>query len=233
MSHDQVACDQSWDTRGPSWSPSLGFSKPPTFSLVAVWLRHVSCHSWTHVDKLLTHGSFHSFCPPLCSWPFFPPGYWSSWFLDPLQAQKREEKKKATTEGVGGLKAAILGTAGPGWSLLPPVPFPVTFFWWGRGGRYCERIRASCVSAHYMGWEGGDEGVNAESDGGKWKRKWKRLRMKERMTRGEGGREVAASTAAPSITLIQALIILFTHTHIHTAGELKHIIRHWGLKRQN
>ena len=31
-----------------------------------------------------------------------------------------------------------------------------------------------------------------------------------------GGREVVASTAALSITLIQALIILFTHTYTHT-----------------
>lgn len=69
--------------------------------------------------------------------------------------------------GWGGLKAAILGTAGPGWSLLPPVPLPVTFFEGGERGRHCERIRASCVSAHYMGWEGGDDVVNAESDGGK------------------------------------------------------------------
>lgn len=33
---------------------------------------------------------------------------------------------------------------------------------------------------------------------------------------GGGEREVVASTAALSITLIQALIILFTHTYTHT-----------------
>lgn len=54
-------------------------------------------------------------------------GFWIPYRLKKGKKKKKGEKK-ATTEGVGGLKAAILGTAGPGWSLLPPVPFPVTFF---------------------------------------------------------------------------------------------------------
>lgn len=63
--------------------------------------------------------------------------------------------------------------------------------------------------------------------------------MKERMTeRGEGKRwgerEVAASTAALSITLIQALIILFTHTYTHVVVRNCNILKDFeGNKRQN
>ena len=43
----------------------------------------------------------------------------------------------------------------------------------------------------------------------------------ERGGKGKGGREVVASTAAPSVTLIQALIILFTHIHARTHTQYR------------
>lgn len=48
----------------------------------------------------------------------------------------------------------------------------------GEEGCHCVRIRASCVSAYYMGWEerGGrarDDGENRKSEGGKMKDKMK------------------------------------------------------------
>lgn len=65
--------------------------------------------------------------PPLSRslpWAFFSLVTSCHGFREPLQAKKKKKKK------LEGLKAAILGTAGPGWSLLPPVPLPVTV----RGG---------------------------------------------------------------------------------------------------
>lgn len=61
--------------------------------------------------------------------------------------------------------------------------------------------------------------------------------MKESMTQREEGKagvgvmEVAASTAAPSITLIQPLIILFSHTHTQFWGNILKDTE--GEKRQN
>lgn len=76
------------------------------------------------MDKLLTHGSFHSFCLALC------PGHSSPWLPVVMVSGAPVDLK------LEGLKAAILGTAGPGWSLLPPVPLPVTLG--GRGVALCE-----------------------------------------------------------------------------------------------
>lgn len=75
------------------------------------------------------------------------------------------------------------GHFGDSWTrLLPPVPLSVTLG--GVEGWHCVRIRASCVSAYYMEWEGGGggTGVSRKSEGREMKEK-----MKERMTqRGEG-----------------------------------------------
>lgn len=69
-----------------------------------------------------------------------------------------------------------------------------------------------------MGREGGELGLAEKVSGEKWKRKWKSVWHREgrgtaKVVGWGGEEEVVASTAALSITLIQALIILFTHTH--------------------
>lgn len=199
------------------------------------WLRHIRCHSWTHVDKLLTHGSFLPLCPAPC------PGHSFHWLpVVMVSGSPCRLKKKKKNRGIKG------GHFGDSWTRLVPVaPCPApSHCARGDEGRHCVRIRASCVSAHYTGECRGD-GWSKKSEGAKWKRKfkrkkewvWKRVWHREGERKaGEGGigREVAASTAAPSITLIQAPIILFTHTHTHmnSAGELKHIKRHREQKKK-
>lgn len=202
------------------------------------WLRHIRCHSWTHVDKLLTHGSFLPLCPAPC------PGHSFHWLPvvmvsgSPCRLKKKKNKKK-----LEGLKAAILGTAGPGWSLLPPVPLPVTVrggtragIVWGLELPVCQLITRGSV-----GVTGGakrvrerNERENLKEKRSEYEREYDTEKGSERQERGGIGREVAASTAAPSITLIQAPIILFTHTHTHmnSAGELKHIKRHREQKKK-
>lgn len=176
--------------------------------------------------------------PPLSRslpWAFFSLVTSCHGFREPLQAKKKKKLE--------GLKAAILGTAGPGWSLLPPVPLPVTVrggtragIVWGLELPVCQLITRGSV-----GVTGGakrvrerNERENLKEKRSEYEREYDTEKGSERQERGGIGREVAASTAAPSITLIQAPIILFTHTHTHmnSAGELKHIKRHREQKKK-
>lgn len=69
---------------------------------------------------------------------------------------------------MGGIK---FGHFGDSWTRLGPC-CPLSRFQslWGEVGWHCAGIRASCVSAYYMGWEvcgggsDGDAGVSGEGE---------------------------------------------------------------------
>lgn len=81
--------------------------------------------------------TFHTWllCPCLCLENSFAPVTGCHGYGSPCRQKTR-----------GGLKAAILGTAGPGC-----CPLSCSQSHWFREGGYCVWIRASYVSAHYTG----------------------------------------------------------------------------------
>lgn len=136
----------------------------------------------------------------------------------------------------GGIKGGHFGDSWARLVLVAPCP-ALSHSGGKRGGIVWGLELPVCQLITWGGKKGGVQGWGGEQKewGREMKEKWKRVRMKERMTqRGEGGREVAASTAALSITLIQALIILFTHTYTHTVLGNWNILKDFeGNKRQN
>lgn len=180
------------------------------------WLRHIRCHSWTHVDKLLTHGSFLPLCPAPC------PGHSFHWLpVVMVSGSPCRLKKKKKLEG---LKAAILGTAGPGWSLLPPVPLPVTVrggtragIVWGLELPVCQLITRGSV-----GVTGGakrvrerNERENLKEKRSEYEREYDTEKGSERQERG-GYREGGGSLYSCTLNHTHTGSDYPFHTHSHT-----------------
>lgn len=135
----------------------------------------------------------------------------------------------------GGIKAGHFGDSWARLVLVAPCPAP-SHSGGKRGGIVWGLELPVCQLITWGGKRGGVQGWGGEQKewGREMKEKMKESAYERAYDTERGGREVVASTAALSITLIQALIILFTHTYTHTVLGNWNILKDLeGNKRQN
>lgn len=133
----------------------------------------------------------------------------------------------------GGLKAAILGTAGPGWSLLPLCPTPSHsggkrgVIVWGLELPVCQLI----TWGGKRGRSAGGEGVSRKSEGEKMKEKMKESGYERAydIERGKGG----LYSCTLNHTHTGTDYPFHTHTHTQLWGNWNILKDFEGNKRQN